>query len=121
MGWGATLLPPGGVPEPLCPPQIPPRPQVNGTACAVSRMLIALLECNQLPVRAGGHPRVLGGCGGGTPGCWVTHPALCPQDGRVRVPPALQPFVGQAVLTPPTAPLLRYIGPNQPGGGREVP
>ncbi|XP_074786892.1 serine--tRNA ligase, mitochondrial isoform X2 [Athene noctua] len=64
---------------------------VNGTACAVSRMLIALLECNQLP------------------------------DGRVRVPPALQPLVGQEVLSRPPAPLLRYIGPNQPRGGREGP
>uniref|UniRef100_A0A8D0G0N4 serine--tRNA ligase n=1 Tax=Strix occidentalis caurina TaxID=311401 RepID=A0A8D0G0N4_STROC len=64
---------------------------VNGTACAVSRMLIALLECNQLP------------------------------DGRVRVPPALQPLVGQDVLSRPPAPLLRYIGPNQPRGGREGP
>ncbi|XP_074423354.1 serine--tRNA ligase, mitochondrial isoform X2 [Larus michahellis] len=63
---------------------------VNGTACAVSRMLIALLECNQLP------------------------------DGRVRVPPVLQPLVGQEVLARPPAPLLRYIGPNQPGGGQEV-
>lgn len=60
---------------------------VNGTACAVARMLIALLECNQLP------------------------------DGRVRVPPVLQPLVGQEVLARPPAPLLRYIGPNQPGGG----
>ncbi|XP_023773718.1 serine--tRNA ligase, mitochondrial, partial [Cyanistes caeruleus] len=51
---------------------------VNGTACAVSRMLIALLECNQLP------------------------------DGRVRVPPVLQPLVGQEVLARPPAPLLRY-------------
>ncbi|XP_037227803.1 serine--tRNA ligase, mitochondrial isoform X1 [Falco rusticolus] len=64
---------------------------VNGTACAVSRMLIALLECNQLP------------------------------DGSVRVPPALQPLIGQTVLTRPPAPLLRYIGPNQPGGGPEGP
>ncbi|XP_048178017.1 serine--tRNA ligase, mitochondrial [Corvus hawaiiensis] len=60
---------------------------VNGTACAVSRMLIALLECNQL------------------------------RDGRVQVPPVLQPLVGQEVLARPPAPLLRYIGPNQPGGG----
>ncbi|KAM3654717.1 serine--tRNA ligase, mitochondrial isoform 1-T1 [Ammospiza maritima maritima] len=60
---------------------------VNGTACAVPRMLIALLECNQLP------------------------------DGRVRVPPALQPLVGREVLARPPAPLLSYIGPNQPGGG----
>ncbi|XP_057255859.1 serine--tRNA ligase, mitochondrial isoform X2 [Pezoporus wallicus] len=60
---------------------------VNGTACAVSRMLIALLECNQLP------------------------------DGRVRVPPALQPLVGLDVIPRPPAPRLRYIGPNQPGGG----
>ncbi|XP_057243301.1 serine--tRNA ligase, mitochondrial [Malurus melanocephalus] len=59
---------------------------VNGTACAVSRMLIALLECNQLP------------------------------DGRVRVPPVLQPLVGREVLARPPAPLLHYIGPNQPGG-----
>uniref|UniRef100_A0A672TKM1 serine--tRNA ligase n=1 Tax=Strigops habroptila TaxID=2489341 RepID=A0A672TKM1_STRHB len=60
---------------------------VNGTACAVSRMLIALLECNQL------------------------------RDGRVRVPPALQPLVGLDVIPRPPAPRLRYIGPNQPGGG----
>ncbi|XP_054374159.1 serine--tRNA ligase, mitochondrial isoform X2 [Molothrus ater] len=60
---------------------------VNGTACAVPRMLIALLECNQLP------------------------------DGRVRVPPVLQPLVGREVLARPPAPLLSYIGPNQPGGG----
>ncbi|KAM9211305.1 serine--tRNA ligase, mitochondrial [Leptosomus discolor] len=64
---------------------------VNGTACAVPRLLIALLECNQLP------------------------------DGRVCVPPALQPLVGRAVLSQPPAPLLRYIGPNQPRGGREGP
>ncbi|XP_065511253.1 serine--tRNA ligase, mitochondrial isoform X2 [Caloenas nicobarica] len=63
---------------------------VNGTALAVPRILIALLESNQLP------------------------------DGRVRVPPPLQPLVGQEVLSPPPAPLLRYIGPNQPGGGPEV-
>uniref|UniRef100_A0A8C3Q244 serine--tRNA ligase n=1 Tax=Chrysolophus pictus TaxID=9089 RepID=A0A8C3Q244_CHRPC len=60
---------------------------VNGTACAVPRLLIALLECNQQA------------------------------DGSVRVPPALQPFVGQDVIKRPPAPLLRYIGPNQPGGG----
>ena len=42
------------------------------------------------------------------------------QDGSVRVPPALQPFVGQDVITRPPAPLLRYIGPNQPGGGQGV-
>ncbi|XP_068766356.1 serine--tRNA ligase, mitochondrial isoform X1 [Struthio camelus] len=61
---------------------------VNGTACAVPRMLIALLECNQLP------------------------------DGRVRVPPALQPLVGSAELARPRAPLLRYVGPNQPKGAQ---
>ncbi|KAM9591509.1 serine--tRNA ligase, mitochondrial-like [Morphnus guianensis] len=60
---------------------------VNSTACAVSQMLIALLECNQL------------------------------LDVHIHVPPALQPLVGQAVLTQPPAPLLRYIGLNQPGGG----
>ncbi|XP_062454193.1 serine--tRNA ligase, mitochondrial [Rhea pennata] len=64
---------------------------VNGTACAVPRTLIALLECNQLP------------------------------DGRVRVPPALQPLVGSAVLARPRAPLLRYVGPNQPKGARAAP
>ncbi|XP_031463008.1 serine--tRNA ligase, mitochondrial isoform X2 [Phasianus colchicus] len=60
---------------------------VNGTACAVPRLLIALLECNQQA------------------------------DGSVCIPPALQPFVGQDVIKRPPAPLLRYIGPNQPGGG----
>ncbi|KAM8793980.1 LOW QUALITY PROTEIN: serine--tRNA ligase, mitochondrial [Eudromia elegans] len=63
---------------------------VNGTACAVPRMLIALLEQNQQ------------------------------RDGSVRVPPPLQPLVGRAVLTPPPAPLLlRYVGPNQPKGVRD--
>ncbi|XP_040977825.1 serine--tRNA ligase, mitochondrial-like [Aquila chrysaetos chrysaetos] len=60
---------------------------VNSTTCAVSQMLIALLECNQL------------------------------LDGRIHVPPALQPLIGQAVFTQPPAPLLRYIGLNQPRGG----
>ncbi|TRZ05833.1 hypothetical protein HGM15179_021273, partial [Zosterops borbonicus] len=60
---------------------------VNGTACAAARTLLALLELNQL------------------------------QDGSVRVPPVLQPLVGQEVLRPPPRALLSYIGPNQPGGG----
>lgn len=51
----------------------------------------------------------------------MLHPPFSPpplhQDGSVRVPPALRPFVGQDVIERPPAPLLRYIGPNQPGGG----
>ncbi|XP_025051312.1 serine--tRNA ligase, mitochondrial [Alligator sinensis] len=57
---------------------------VNGTACAVPRLLVALLESNQL------------------------------QDGRVRVPPALQPVVGTDIIAPPQAATPVYIGPNQP-------
>ncbi|XP_038622957.1 serine--tRNA ligase, mitochondrial [Tachyglossus aculeatus] len=57
---------------------------VNGTACAVPRLLIALLENNQL------------------------------KDGSVLVPPVLQPYVGTERLTAPTHAPLRYIGPNQP-------
>uniref|UniRef100_A0A8C3XLJ0 Serine--tRNA ligase, mitochondrial n=1 Tax=Chelydra serpentina TaxID=8475 RepID=A0A8C3XLJ0_CHESE len=57
---------------------------VNGTACAVPRMLIALLESNQL------------------------------QDGSVRVPAILQPFVGAEIIVRPSYAPLKYIGPNQP-------
>ncbi|KYO41762.1 serine--tRNA ligase, mitochondrial-like [Alligator mississippiensis] len=57
---------------------------VNGTACAVPRLLIALLESNQL------------------------------QDGRIRVPPALQPVVGTDIIAPPQAATPVYIGLNQP-------
>ncbi|XP_028920627.1 serine--tRNA ligase, mitochondrial isoform X2 [Ornithorhynchus anatinus] len=57
---------------------------VNGTACAVPRLLVALLENNQL------------------------------KDGSVMVPPALQPYVGTDRLTAPTHTPLRYIGPNKP-------
>nr|XP_008538600.1 PREDICTED: serine--tRNA ligase, mitochondrial [Equus przewalskii] len=59
-------------------------PQVNATACAVPRVLIALLESNQQ------------------------------EDGSVLVPPALQPYLGTDRITAPTHVPLRYIGPNQP-------
>uniref|UniRef100_A0A2K6FA50 Serine--tRNA ligase, mitochondrial n=1 Tax=Propithecus coquereli TaxID=379532 RepID=A0A2K6FA50_PROCO len=57
---------------------------VNATACAVPRLLIALLESNQQ------------------------------KDGSVLVPPALQPYLGTDRITTPTHVPLRYIGPNQP-------
>ncbi|XP_040852336.1 serine--tRNA ligase, mitochondrial-like [Ochotona curzoniae] len=57
---------------------------VNATACAVPRLLIALLESNQQ------------------------------KDGSVRVPPALQPYLGVDCITAPTHAPLQYIGPNQP-------
>lgn len=57
---------------------------VNATACAVPRLLIALLESNQQ------------------------------KDGSVRVPSVLQPYVGTERITAPTHVPLRYIGPNQP-------
>ncbi|XP_053866227.1 serine--tRNA ligase, mitochondrial isoform X1 [Malaclemys terrapin pileata] len=57
---------------------------VNGTACAVPRVLIALLESNQL------------------------------QDGSVRVPAILQPFLGMETIVKPGYAPLKYIGPNQP-------
>lgn len=57
---------------------------VNATACAVPRVLIALLESNQQ------------------------------KDGSVLVPPVLQPYVGTERITAPTHVPLRYIGPNQP-------
>ncbi|XP_078389449.1 serine--tRNA ligase, mitochondrial [Cetorhinus maximus] len=56
---------------------------VNGTACAVPRTLIAILECNQL------------------------------KDGSVRVPTVLQPYLGREVISQPTHSPLLYIGPNQ--------
>nr|KAF6411665.1 seryl-tRNA synthetase 2, mitochondrial [Rousettus aegyptiacus] len=57
---------------------------VNATACAVPRLLIALLESNQQ------------------------------KDGTVLVPPALQPYLGTDRITAPTHVPLQYIGPNQP-------
>ncbi|XP_058136197.1 serine--tRNA ligase, mitochondrial isoform X2 [Dasypus novemcinctus] len=57
---------------------------VNATACAVPRLLIALLESNQQ------------------------------KDGSVLVPPALQPYLGTERITAPDHVPLQYIGPNQP-------
>ncbi|XP_070307011.1 serine--tRNA ligase, mitochondrial isoform X2 [Odocoileus virginianus] len=57
---------------------------VNATACAVPRLLIALLESYQQ------------------------------KDGSVFVPPALQPYLGTDRITTPTHVPLQYIGPNQP-------
>ncbi|XP_010631144.1 serine--tRNA ligase, mitochondrial [Fukomys damarensis] len=57
---------------------------VNATACAVPRVLIALLESNQQ------------------------------KDGSVLVPPALRPYLGTDRITAPSHAPLQYIGPNQP-------
>ncbi|XP_044291143.1 serine--tRNA ligase, mitochondrial [Varanus komodoensis] len=57
---------------------------VNGTACAIPRMLIAILESNQC------------------------------QDGSVRVPEVLQPLMGTEIIRKPSYTPLKYIGPNQP-------
>ncbi|XP_069799797.1 serine--tRNA ligase, mitochondrial [Dendropsophus ebraccatus] len=56
---------------------------INGTACAVPRLIIAILESNQL------------------------------KDGRVRIPEVLQPFMGSDVIEKPPYTLQKYIGPNQ--------
>ncbi|XP_008137843.1 serine--tRNA ligase, mitochondrial [Eptesicus fuscus] len=56
---------------------------VNATACAVPRLLIALLESNQQ------------------------------KDGSVLIPSALQPYLGTDRITAPTHVPLQYIGPNQ--------
>ncbi|XP_069763868.1 serine--tRNA ligase, mitochondrial [Narcine bancroftii] len=56
---------------------------INGTACAVPRTLISILECNQM------------------------------KDGSVRVPTVLQPYLGREVIRQPKYSPLRYIGPNQ--------
>ncbi|XP_072919966.1 serine--tRNA ligase, mitochondrial isoform X2 [Hemitrygon akajei] len=56
---------------------------VNGTACAVPRTLIAILECNQN------------------------------KDGSVRVPTVLQPYLGKEIISHSKHSPLRYIGPNQ--------
>uniref|UniRef100_A0A8C9P3U5 serine--tRNA ligase n=1 Tax=Spermophilus dauricus TaxID=99837 RepID=A0A8C9P3U5_SPEDA len=62
---------------------------VNATACAVPRLLIALLESNQQ------------------------------KDGSHLVPPALQPYLGTDRITAPTHVPLQYIGPNQPRKPRD--
>ncbi|XP_073454863.1 serine--tRNA ligase, mitochondrial [Aquarana catesbeiana] len=56
---------------------------INGTACAVPRLIIALLESNQL------------------------------KDGRVRVPEVLQPYMGTDIIEKPPYIPQKYIGPNQ--------
>ncbi|XP_024132341.1 serine--tRNA ligase, mitochondrial [Oryzias melastigma] len=56
---------------------------VNATACAIPRMIIAILETHQT------------------------------KEGTVRVPRALQPYLGLEVIQKPSYTPLRYIGPNQ--------
>ncbi|XP_008307634.3 serine--tRNA ligase, mitochondrial [Cynoglossus semilaevis] len=56
---------------------------VNATACAVPRTIIALLETHQT------------------------------KEGTVRVPRALQPYLGLEMIEKPTYSALKYIGPNQ--------
>ncbi|XP_008290390.1 serine--tRNA ligase, mitochondrial [Stegastes partitus] len=57
---------------------------VNATACAIPRTVIAILETHQT------------------------------KDGSVRVPRALQPYLGLEVIEKPEYTPLKYIGPNQP-------
>ncbi|XP_036392175.1 serine--tRNA ligase, mitochondrial [Megalops cyprinoides] len=57
---------------------------VNATACAIPRTIIAILETHQT------------------------------KDGTVRVPRALQPYMGSEVIEKPKYTPLKYIGPNQP-------
>ncbi|KAG8002234.1 Serine--tRNA ligase [Nibea albiflora] len=57
---------------------------VNATACAIPRTIIALLETHQT------------------------------KEGTVRVPRALQPYLGLEVIEKPKYTPLKYIGPNQP-------
>lgn len=57
---------------------------VNATACAIPRMIIAILETHQT------------------------------KEGTVRVPKALQPYLGLELIEKPLYCPLRYIGPNQP-------
>ncbi|KAF3693063.1 Serine--tRNA ligase, mitochondrial [Channa argus] len=56
---------------------------VNATACAIPRTIIAILETHQM------------------------------KEGTVRVPRALQPYLGIEVIEKPTCGPLKYIGPNQ--------
>ncbi|XP_071352257.1 serine--tRNA ligase, mitochondrial [Trachinotus anak] len=56
---------------------------VNATACAIPRTIIAILETHQT------------------------------KEGTVRVPRALQPYLGLEVIEKPKYTPLKYIGPNQ--------
>ncbi|XP_056157783.1 serine--tRNA ligase, mitochondrial [Lampris incognitus] len=56
---------------------------VNATACAIPRTIIAILETHQT------------------------------KEGTVRVPQALQPYLGLEVIEKPNYTPLKYIGPNQ--------
>ncbi|XP_077579397.1 serine--tRNA ligase, mitochondrial [Stigmatopora nigra] len=57
---------------------------VNATACAIPRTIIAILETHQT------------------------------KDGSVRVPKALQPYLGLDMIQKSKCTPLKYIGPNQP-------
>nr|XP_057935209.1 serine--tRNA ligase, mitochondrial [Doryrhamphus excisus] len=57
---------------------------VNATACAIPRTIIAILETHQT------------------------------KEGFVRVPAALQPYLGLQVIERPSYTPMKYIGPNQP-------
>ncbi|XP_048119948.1 serine--tRNA ligase, mitochondrial isoform X4 [Alosa alosa] len=57
---------------------------VNATACAIPRIMIAILETHQN------------------------------MDGSVRIPQALQPYIDMEVIHKPEYLPLKYIGPNQP-------
>ncbi|XP_063168173.1 serine--tRNA ligase, mitochondrial [Candoia aspera] len=63
---------------------------VNGTACAIPRMLIAILESNQR------------------------------KDGSVLVPAVLQPLMGTEIICRPSHTPLKYIGPNQAKKGKNL-
>ncbi|KAI1894070.1 hypothetical protein AGOR_G00130200 [Albula goreensis] len=64
---------------------------VNATACAIPRTIIAILETHQT------------------------------KDGMVRVPHALQPYLGSEVIEKPKYTPLKYVGPNQPQQPRPPP
>ncbi|XP_029027347.1 serine--tRNA ligase, mitochondrial [Betta splendens] len=57
---------------------------VNATACAIPRTIIAILETHQT------------------------------KEGTVRVPTALQPYLGLELIEKPQYTPVKYIGPNQP-------
>uniref|UniRef100_A0ACB8FSH6 Seryl-tRNA synthetase n=1 Tax=Sphaerodactylus townsendi TaxID=933632 RepID=A0ACB8FSH6_9SAUR len=79
---------------------------LNGTACAVPRMLIAILESNQ---RKGGSQK-----GSSATPEKMSSGFLLEPDGSVRVPEVLQSLVGKEIIGKPGYTPLKYIGPNQP-------